>query len=113
MHHQPHIFLVNAHAKGRGGHNDLCLAVHEGILVLHLLGSLHLAVEGQGANAVAEQVLGQFAGAPGSRHIDNGRTVVAEYQRAQQGVFLVVGVGMEHRIAQVLSFGIRRKNLQL
>ena len=63
VHYQAHVFLVNPHSKRRGGDNHLYLAAHEGILVFHLLGSIHLAVIGQCPYAVADQMLRQFASA--------------------------------------------------
>ena len=57
MNNQSNIFLVNSHSKGRSCHDYLRLSTHKSILVLHLLGCFHLAIEWQCPYTVAYQML--------------------------------------------------------
>ena len=46
MDNQPHIALIYSHAEGGGGNDDSNLIAHEGILIVYLLISIHLAIIG-------------------------------------------------------------------
>ena len=49
---QPHIALIYSHTEGGGGNDDSYLIAHEGLLIVHLLVCIHLAIIGQGGYAV-------------------------------------------------------------
>ena len=80
---QPHIALIYTHAEGGGGDDDSNLIAHEGILIVYLLISIHLAIIGQGGNSVTGQLLGEFPGSLGAGYVDDGRAISLLYQRAQ------------------------------
>ncbi|OPZ75357.1 MAG: hypothetical protein BWY80_00183 [Firmicutes bacterium ADurb.Bin456] len=42
--HLAHIFFINTHTKGRGGHNDGYFPGHKGVLVFSFFIHVHLAV---------------------------------------------------------------------
>ena len=69
---KPHIALIYTHAEGGGGYDDSNLIIHEGILIVYLLISIHLAIIGQGENAVTCQFLGEFPGSLGAGYVDDG-----------------------------------------
>ena len=77
---QPHIALIYTHAEGGGGDDDSNLIAHEGILIVYLLISIHLAIIGQGGNSVTGQLLGEFPGSLGAGYVDDGRAICLLYQ---------------------------------
>ena len=101
MDNQPHIALIYSHAEGGSGDNDSNLIVHEGILIVYLLISIHLAIIGQGGYAVTCQLLGEFTGALGAGYVDDGRAICLFYQRAQEIVFVAVTIYVNNGIVQV------------
>ena len=113
VNHQTYVFLVNPHSESRSGNNHFYLTTHEGILVLNFVCRLHLAVVGQCPYAVSFQMFCQISGAAGSGYIDYRRTVMPQNQRAQQVIFLICSISVKYGIAQVFSFSIGCKYLQL
>ena len=77
---QPHIAFIYTHTEGGGGNDDSNLIAHEGILIVYLLISIHLAIIGQGGNSVTGQLLGEFPGSLGAGYVDDGRAISLLYQ---------------------------------
>ena len=98
---QPHIALIYSHTEGGGSNDDSNLIAHEGILIVYLLISIHLAIIGQGGNSVTGQFLGEFTGSLGAGYVDDGRAISLLYQRAQEIVFIAVTIYVDNGIVQV------------
>ena len=60
MDDKSHIRLVNAHAKGDGGHDHVNILAQEGVLVGAARLAFHTGMVGQGLDIVQPEHLGQF-----------------------------------------------------
>ena len=79
---------------------------------MNLFGSLHLAVERQGSDAIGTEVFGNLACATCARYVDDGGAVMAEDEVAQLLIFIVISIGMDDAVAEVLALRVGSKYLE-
>ena len=60
MDHESHVGLVDTHAEGDGGDNDVDFLMQEGVLVFRAGGAVHTGVVRQGVNIVYFEKFGQL-----------------------------------------------------
>ncbi len=71
MDHKPHIGLVDAHAKGYGGHNHVDLFKQKRILIGTAGGRIHAGMIGQRLDVVDPEHLGQFLDSLAAQTVDD------------------------------------------
>ena len=98
MQDKAHIRLVDAHAKGNGGDDDLGIVADEGFLVAAALVILQPGVIGADRVAVALQIGGQFIHLLAREAVDDAGLVFEALQEAR---------GLDGGIAFGLNFDIQ------
>ena len=91
MDDEPHVGLVDAHAKGIGGHHHLHPVVEEIVLILPPGVRIQLGVVGRRPDAAALQQLHRLVHLPGGAAIHDARMIALFEHQFQQLFWLLAG----------------------